>query len=75
MKSRHMLVIKGNFPANEDIKNDPKAPDIDLRAGIGFGVKELGGGEVERATKGLQVSGRVVKIRKTKIDDFDVPRF
>jgi hypothetical protein len=75
MKSWHVLVVKRDLPADQDIKNYPKAPNIDFWADVGFGIEKFRGRKVQRATKRLQVGGRIIKIGKTEIDDFDVSGF
>jgi hypothetical protein len=70
-----MLVVKRDFPADQDVKHYPKAPNIDFWAGVGFSIEEFWSRKIQRATKRVQVGGRVVKIGKAKIDDFDVSGF
>ena len=42
-----MLVVKGDFAADEDIEDDTEGPDIDLWPGVHFRVEQLGCGKVE----------------------------
>jgi len=47
VQRRHVLVVKGDFAANEDIKDDTEGPDVDFRASVHLGVEQLGCGKVE----------------------------
>lgn len=58
----HVLIIKGDLAADEDVEDDAKGPDVDLWAGVDFGVEELGCGKVEGATKGGEVGSGVVQV-------------
>lgn len=70
-----MLVVKGDFAANEDIEDDAEGPDIDLRPSVHFRVEQLRCGKVERATKGGEVRSGVVEVREAEIDDFNITGF
>jgi hypothetical protein len=52
MKSRHALVVERHLATHEYIEHDSKAPDVDFRASVDFGVEEFGGSKVQRAAKG-----------------------
>ena len=71
----HVLVVKRDLATDEDIKYDTERPDVDLRASVHFGIEQFGCGKVERATKGGEVQSRVVEVRESKVDDFNVTRF
>jgi len=43
----HVLVVKGDLAANENIKDDTEGPDVDLRASVHLGIEQFGCGKVE----------------------------
>jgi hypothetical protein len=43
----HVLIVKGDLAADEDVEDDAEGPDVDLRASVHFGVEQLGCGKVE----------------------------
>ena len=47
VQRRHVLVVKGDLAANEDIKDDTEGPDVDFRASVHLGVEQFGCGKVE----------------------------
>lgn len=74
MKRGHMLIVKRNLAADEYIKNDSKAPDVDLWTGIGFGIEKFGGGKIQRTAKRGEIGGGVIEIGEAEINDLDVAR-
>jgi hypothetical protein len=52
MQSWHTLIVERDLPANEDVENDAKAPDVDLRTGVELGVEKFGRSKVEGSTEG-----------------------
>lgn len=46
MERWHALVVEWYLATNEDVEHDAKRPDVDLGAGVYFGVQELWGGEI-----------------------------
>lgn len=74
MECRHALIIKGDLAADEDVQDDAKAPHVDLRARVCFGLKELGSGEVQAPTEGLEVATGRKEVAETKVNNLNVAR-
>ena len=72
VKGRHMLVVKRNLAADEDVEHDTKAPYINLWTGVRFRVEKLGGGKIQRTAERCQVGCWIVEIGKAEINNFDI---
>lgn len=56
VQSLHVLVIKRDFTAHQNIDDDAKTPHIYLGARVSFGSEELGCGKIETPTESLEVT-------------------
>jgi hypothetical protein len=72
VQSLHVLVVKRDFTAHQNIDDDAKTPHIHLGARVSFGSEKLGCGEIETPTESLEVTAGGKQVAEPKVDDLDV---
>ena len=71
-ESLHIIVFKGQAPAEHHIKYDPARPDIDLRACVDASTDDFGRSVVWTSTAGCEEIPIAHLVREAEIGDLDI---